>query len=122
MNDMFRRELVSLGDLCVTSLATVEHAALRDQLRAGRPMNRTIHASPTEQAGVGSIDDGVAVQRGDVGTDSIHESGGGNGGLTMRPVDEKKEGATQPVNENDGEEEQVPGHQQGRPTRTNPHG
>src|ERR1700676_5054643 len=75
MDDMPRRQPVTLGDLGVTSRAAVQGAALGEELRAGDTMDRAIDATAAEQRGVCRVDDGVNAQCGDVGDDDFEPHG-----------------------------------------------
>jgi hypothetical protein len=55
MNDEFRRQPIALGELGVTGLAAVEQAALLEQLRPRRAMDRAIDAAATEQRRVAAL-------------------------------------------------------------------
>ncbi len=52
--------------LGVTGVAAAQQAALREQLRPGRAVDRTVDSAPTEQARVRSVDDRVDVLLRDV--------------------------------------------------------
>jgi hypothetical protein len=64
-------EPIALGDLGVTSLAAVEHSAFGHELRPRSTVNRAIDAAPAEQRRMGSVDDGVNAQRGDIGNNDF---------------------------------------------------
>src|SRR5262249_5096743 len=68
-------QLVGLGELGLARVAASERAALREQLRACRPMDGAIAASPTPQAAVGGGDDGVRLEGGYVGDDDLDPGG-----------------------------------------------
>ena len=67
VDDMLRGQAVAAGDLGVTGVATIEGAALGQKLGAGRTMYRAIDTAAAEQRGVGGVDDGVNVERDDIG-------------------------------------------------------
>src|SRR5262249_62266544 len=67
MNDVTCGQTVTPGDLCVAGVAAVQTAALREQLRTGRVVDRTVDASAAEQRGVCGIDDGIDLKGGDGG-------------------------------------------------------
>jgi hypothetical protein len=71
MDHMPRWKEISLGDLGVAGLATVELTALSQQLGPGRIMDRAIDAASAEQGRVRRVDDGVNAQRGDVGNNDF---------------------------------------------------
>jgi hypothetical protein len=59
MNHMPGRQPISAGDLGITGRAAIQRAALGEQFRAGRPMDRAIDAAPAEQGRIRGVDDGV---------------------------------------------------------------
>ena len=56
---MPRGKQISFGDLGVAGLATTKRAALSQQLRPGRIVDRAINAAPAEQGRIRGVDDGV---------------------------------------------------------------
>src|SRR5271157_4024692 len=66
MYHMARFEAVTPGDLGVSGFAPSQTAAFSQQFRPRRTMDRAIHPSPSQQAFIGGIDDGVHVHCGDV--------------------------------------------------------
>ena len=69
MNDEFRRQLVATRDFRFTGAATIERAAFFQQLRAGGAVYCAVNTAATEERGVGGVDDGIDLQRDDVGFD-----------------------------------------------------
>gem|GEM_PF-4573809 len=69
MDHMPRRQLVSLGDFGFTSFAPMEISAFRNKLMTCRAMNRTINTATAQKGTVGSIDNGIYFQHGDIGFD-----------------------------------------------------
>ena len=69
VNDVLCRKAVALGDLGFPGFAATQEPAFVYQLRSGRPVNRAINATTTEQRRVGGIDDGFDGQLCDVGPD-----------------------------------------------------
>jgi hypothetical protein len=61
VNDVPRSEPSGARRLGVTGLAAAQQAALREQLRPGRAVDRTVDSAPTEEARVRSVDDRVDV-------------------------------------------------------------
>ena len=61
------RKPIAAGDLGGAGGAAAERAALGDQFRAGGAMDGAVDAAAAEQRRVGRIDDGVDVERRDVG-------------------------------------------------------
>ena len=49
MNDMARRQAITLGNFGAAGLAAMEGAAFRDKLGPSRPVNGAIDAASTEQ-------------------------------------------------------------------------
>ena len=64
-------EPIALGDLGVTSLATVEHSAFGHELRPRSTVDRAIDAAPAEQRRIRRVDDGVNAQACDVGNNDF---------------------------------------------------
>ena len=62
---------IAPGDLGVAGIAAMECAALREQFRPRRAMDRAIDAAPTEERRIRRVDDGVNAQCGDVGNDDF---------------------------------------------------
>ena len=67
MDDVPGLEAIAAGDLGGTGVATAQGLALGQQLGAGGTMDGAVDAAAAEQRGVGSVDDGVDVERRDVG-------------------------------------------------------
>jgi hypothetical protein len=59
MNDMPRRQTITLGDLGVAGCAAAKRAAFGEQLRPGGTMDRAIDAAAAEQRRIRGVDDGV---------------------------------------------------------------
>jgi hypothetical protein len=68
---MARRQAVAAGDLRVAGVASAQRAALSQQFRPGRPVDRAVDAAAAEQRAVGGVDDGVDLKRRDVGDDDV---------------------------------------------------
>ena len=66
VNDEPCRQTIALRDSGVAGLTTSETAALRQQLRTGGPMDRSIDAATAEERSVGGIYDGIDLERSDV--------------------------------------------------------
>ena len=66
VNDEPCRQTIALRDSGVAGLTTSETAALRQQLRPGGPMDRSIDAATAEERSVGGIYDGIDLERSDV--------------------------------------------------------
>jgi len=71
MDHMPRRQPITLRDFSVAGLAAMERSAFHQQLRPGRPVDRTIDTPAAKQRGVGGVDDGVNAQSRDVGDDNL---------------------------------------------------
>src|SRR5687768_12024209 len=61
------RQPIPTGDLRVTGLAPPERATLGEQLRTGRPMNRTVDAAAAKERRICGVHDRVDGERSDVG-------------------------------------------------------
>jgi hypothetical protein len=59
MNDMPGIEAVAFGDFRRTGFATAQRAALSQQLRARRAMNRAIHSAAAKQRIVRGVDNRI---------------------------------------------------------------
>ncbi len=66
---MPRKQTVSEGDFGVASGTAAKSAACGEQIRAGGPMDRAIHATAAKKRLIGGVDDGIHAERGDVGND-----------------------------------------------------
>jgi hypothetical protein len=71
VDDPSRWEVVAACDLGLAGATALERAAFLEQLRPGSRMNRAVHAAATEQAGIGSIDDGIGILPRDVPEDEL---------------------------------------------------
>src|SRR5690242_12827508 len=71
VNDPFRGEPVTFGDLCLAGRTTAEHATFLQQLRPGGAMDRAIHAAAAQQGRVGRIHDRVHALLRDVASDDF---------------------------------------------------
>jgi hypothetical protein len=67
MNHMPRRQPITSGDLGIAGCAAMEGAAFRQQFWSGRAVDRTIHATATEQRRIRGVDDGVNAKCRDIG-------------------------------------------------------
>jgi hypothetical protein len=85
VDDEPRGQVVPLGDLRVAGAATAQRAALVEQPRTGRVMDRTVHPAATEEGGIRGVDDRVDVQCGDVPFDDFDSVGdAGHAGILIR--------------------------------------
>lgn len=64
-------QAIALRELGVARCAAAQLAAFGKQLRPGGAMDCAIHAAAAEQGRIGRVDDGVNVQRRDVGLNSV---------------------------------------------------
>ena len=71
VDDMAGLEAIAARDLGLAGLAAAERAAFGEQLRPGGAMDGAVDAAAAEQGGVGRVDDGVDVERGDVGLEDL---------------------------------------------------
>ena len=83
MDHMPRRQPITPGDFGVAGFAAMERAALRQQLRSGRTVDRAVNPTAAKQRGVGGVDNGIDVQAGDVGDDDLQPR---RAELARRPV------------------------------------
>ena len=67
VNDVPGLEPVAAGDLGGTGVAAAQRLALGQELGSGGAMDGAVDAAAAEQRPVGGIDDGVDVERRDVG-------------------------------------------------------
>ena len=71
VDDVPGRQTVALGDFGVPGRAAAEAAAFSQKIRSGGPVNRAVDPSAAKQRVVRCIDDGVDIQRRDVGDDDF---------------------------------------------------
>jgi hypothetical protein len=71
MDHMLGLQPISLGDLGIAGLATMQHAALGNELGTRGAMDRAVDAAPAEQRRVRGVDDGVNAQSGDVSSEDF---------------------------------------------------
>ena len=71
MDDVAGRQAVALGDFGVAGGAAAQPTAFGQQFGAGGAMNRAIDATAAEQRGVRRIDDGIDIERRDIGDDNV---------------------------------------------------
>src|SRR5262249_28205116 len=71
---------VTARDLGRAGLAAAERAALAEQLRTGGAVDRAIDAAAAKKRAVCRVDDGVDVERGDVGAADVDTRGADGGG------------------------------------------
>ena len=71
MNHEPRRQPITPGDFGVAGVAAMEGAAFRQQLWAGRSVDRAVHTAATEQRLVRGVDDGVNAECRNVGDDGF---------------------------------------------------
>jgi len=66
-----RLQPVAARDLGGSGLAAAERVAFGLQLGAGGAVNRSIDPTAADETGIGGVDDGIDVERGDVGNDDL---------------------------------------------------
>jgi hypothetical protein len=71
VDHMAGAEPISSGDPGVAGRAAAQCAALRKQFRPGRAMDGSVDAAAAKQRRIGGVDDGVDIQRRDVGDDDV---------------------------------------------------
>jgi len=67
VDDEARRQQVALGQLGVAGFAAAEKSTLMNKVRSGGAMNGAIHPAAAQERRIGGVDDGVDVERGDIG-------------------------------------------------------
>ena len=89
VNDVPGLEPIAAGDLGGTGVAAAQGLAFGQELGSGGAMNGAVDAAAAEQRGVGGIDDGVDVERRDVGDADLEprrsDIGGEQGRRTLMP-------------------------------------
>ena len=87
MNDVPGLEAIAAGDLGGTGVAAAQRLALGQQLGSGGAMDGAVDAAAAEQRPVGRVDDGIDVERRDVGDANLEprrsDIGGEQGGALM---------------------------------------
>ena len=68
MDHIFGGKPVSLRDLCLSRLASVQRAAFSQQLRSGRAVDRAVYPAPAQQRSIGGVDNGVHRKGRDIST------------------------------------------------------
>src|SRR5262245_3819583 len=71
MNDVACGQAISSGDLRGAGVAAVQGAAFLKQLRSGRPVDRAVDASATEERAVCRVDNSVDLKGRDVGDHDV---------------------------------------------------
>ena len=72
MNHVFRRQFIAARDFGLTGAATFECSTLCQQSGACCTVDRTVDTAAAEQRGAGGVDDGVHVERDDIGFNRPH--------------------------------------------------
>src|SRR6188472_1569537 len=75
VDDVSGLEAIAAGDLGGAGLAAAQRPALGQKLAARRAMNGAVNAAAAEQRPVGGVDDGIDVERGDVGDADLEPRG-----------------------------------------------
>ncbi len=75
MNDMLRRQVAAFGNLCIPRRAAAQCAARLQQSRPGRPMDRPIHTTASEQRGVGGINNRIDLELRNIAFDYLNHDG-----------------------------------------------
>jgi hypothetical protein len=71
VDNMFRSEPVSAGNLGIAGLAAAKHATFVEQLRSRRPVDGTIDAATAQERRIGGVDDSVNAQGRNVSDDDF---------------------------------------------------
>ena len=79
MDHVGGRQTVAAGQTGLTGGATAQRAAFLKKFRTSRPVNGAIHASPSEQAWIGRIDDRVHRAERDIALDHMDAATHGEG-------------------------------------------
>jgi hypothetical protein len=66
VNDVLGFQVVAFGDLGLSGLTSTQSSAFREELWAGRAMDRPINPPSSKQRTVGGIDDGIGILVGDI--------------------------------------------------------
>src|SRR5689334_15987173 len=66
VDDMLRRQLITLSDFRLPGRAAVERTTFVQQLRPRRSVDRAVHSPAAQQRRVRSVDDGVHRERHDI--------------------------------------------------------
>ncbi len=100
VDDEFRRQVVAYGDFGIARGAAAEGAAFFEKFWAGGIVNCAVNASAAQQRGVGSVDDGVDVEFGNITTEKLDGVGhgammvdraqGNKGSCSIRPPQKQK--------------------------------
>ena len=75
VDDVARRQSISLRELRVARLAAAQQAAFMQQLGSRGTVNRAIHAATAQQRRIRRVDDGVDGESRDVGADRAQQGG-----------------------------------------------
>src|SRR5262249_3173317 len=67
VDDVLGLQPITAGHLGGAALTAAERSALGEKFGPGGAMDSAVHATAAEQGTVGSVDDGIDIQRGDVG-------------------------------------------------------
>lgn len=81
MNHVPGAQPITARDPCRTGFAAAERAAFGQQIRSGGAVNCAVDPAPAKQCAIGGVDDGVGIERGDVGDANVdaRRTDGGNG-------------------------------------------
>jgi len=71
VDHMPRGQAKASGDLGITGRAAAKRLARSQQFRPRRAMDRPVNAAPAQKRGIGSVDDSVNAERGDVGNNDF---------------------------------------------------
>ena len=80
VNDMLCRKLMAGGDSGITRVATAKLSAFFEKSFTSRAMYRSIDAASAQERGIGSIDDRIHLQPGNVGIEDFDLLGPGHEG------------------------------------------
>ena len=72
MNNELCRQIIALGNLCLTGLATVQRAAFFQQCGARSTMNRTVYTTAAQQPAICCIDNRIYMLLGNIAQGEIY--------------------------------------------------
>ena len=75
MNDMLGFQAAAFGDFSLTGFATAQCAALFQQLRSCRAVNRAVHAAASQKRVVRGVDNRIHGKGGDISSKYLDSVG-----------------------------------------------
>src|SRR5690554_4115233 len=74
MNDIFRYQLISLGDLCLSRWTSSQSATFFLKLRSGFPVNSSVHSASSQEGRISSIDNRIGFFFGNITQNDLNIS------------------------------------------------